>query len=128
MLEQYYRINEAVGVSIHIHSDGSVLLQLCSVAASGNELNIDKKVTDLKATGQLKEHIPAKSVIALNLSGKGVLQKKIEKTEEINQNNFNQILPNANIEDFYIQNFISGESSFVSVIRKVEADKWINEL
>lgn len=128
MLEQRYRINEAAGVSAHIDQDGSVLIQLCSVVANGNELNIDKRVIDLKAIGQLKEHIPAKSVIALNLSGKGGLQKKIEKTDEIDQNNFNKILPNANITDFYIQNFISGESSFVSVIRKVEADKWINQL
>jgi len=128
MLEQYYRINEAAGVSIHIQPDGSVLTQLCSVAATGNELSIDKKVTDLKAVGQLKEHVGVKSVIALNLLGKGILQKKIEKTAEIDQNNFSIILPNANIEDFYIQNFVSGESSFVSVIRKLDADKWINQL
>lgn len=128
MLEQYYRINQAAGVSIHINADGSILIQLCSVTANGHELNIDKKVTDLNALGQLKQHIPAKAVIALNLFGKGVLQKKIEKEEQITQNNFSKILPNANSEDFYIQNFISGGSSFVSVIRKVEADRWIDQL
>lgn len=127
-LEQYYRINQAAGVHVHLHMDGRTTLQVCTITASGNQLQIDKKITDLTSPEQLKEHLSVRSIIALNLSGKGILQKKIEKTEVIDQNTFNKILPNAKSEDFYIQNFVSGDSSFIALIRRTEADKWISRL
>ncbi|MDB5145471.1 MAG: hypothetical protein JWQ66_4184 [Mucilaginibacter sp.] len=128
MLEQYHRINQAVGVSIHFGQDGTVNINACGVIAKGNQLDIDKKALDIQATTGLTKHFQAKTPIALNLSGKGILHKQIEKTDTIDQANFSKILPNAAINDFYIQNFISGDSSFVSVIRKSEADKWIEQL
>jgi hypothetical protein len=128
MLEQYYRINEAAGVGITILQDGNIGIDACSVSIQNKQLNFEKKVTDLYTAEELIKHFPVKTIVALNLSGKGILQKQIERTEEINQNNFSKILPNAGIDDFYVQNFISGDCSFVSVIRKVEADKWINQL
>src|ERR1700722_5681032 len=128
MLEQYYRINEATGVSIALLPDGDIAISACSVAIQNNQLDFEKKVTDLNKAVELTKHFPPKSIVALNLSGKGVLHKQIEKTAEINQNNFSKILPNGNIEDFYVQNFISGGQSFVSVIRKADADKWISLL
>jgi len=127
-LVEYYRLNKVAGVNIHLQTGGEVLIQLCAVETSGNQLAITKKVADLTSIAQLTGHLPGKSVISLNLSGKGVLQKRIDKTETIDQNVFNKILPNAKLEDFYVQNFISGEYSFVSVIRKLEADKWISQL
>jgi len=127
-LEQYYRINHVAGVHIHIHPDGHATLQVCTIVASGNQLQIDKRITDLASPGQLKEYLPAKSMIALNISGKGVLQKRIERIEVIDQNTFSKILPNAKSEDFYVQNFVSGESSFISLIRGAEANKWMSQL
>ncbi|HTK18443.1 MAG TPA: hypothetical protein VL442_02970 [Mucilaginibacter sp.] len=127
-LEQYYRFNEVAGVHLHIHPDGGTAIQVCTVKATGNQLQIEKKITDLTSMGQLKAQLLAKSLIALNLSGKGILQKRIDKIATIDQNAFNKILPNAKVEDFYVQNFISGEASFVSLIRKAEADRWIDAL
>jgi len=128
MLEKYYRIDAATGVSITIHASGSAGINACSVSVRQNRLEFEKKITGLQNAEELSRHFQAKTIVALNLSGKGILQKQVEKIEEINQNNFSKILPNANMEDFYVQNFISGEKSFVSVIRKTDADKWINHL
>lgn len=128
ILGKYYRINKAAGVSIRMDATGQSMIQACTVSVNGDQLTIDKKLTGLQTIEQLKLELPAKSVIALNLAGKGILQKQVEATETIDQSNFNQILPNANADDFYIQNFISGSSSFVSVIRKTEAEAWINRL
>src|ERR1700743_187105 len=127
MLDEYYRINQAVGISIHILQNGSLQINACQVAVENNHLNFDKKIIDLANIGELKKHFPARSIILLNLSGKGILQKQVERAEKINQHNFSKILPNGNMDDFYTQNFISGSQSFVSVIRKGEADKWISE-
>jgi len=128
MLEPYYRINQATGVSINLLPNGETVINACSVIIKDNRLDFEKKVNALNTVEELNKHFPAKTCLALNLFGKGVLQKKIEKLEEVNQNNFSQILPNANFDDFYIQNFISGDWSFVSVIRKTDADKWIDLL
>jgi len=128
MLEKYYRINQAAGVSIHIKNDGALSVSACLVSVSDNQLEISRKLPDLKATDELKMQLPAKSFIALNLSGKGILHKKIDKVEAVHPGNFNLILPNGKPEDFYIQNFVSGDHSFFSIIRKTDADKWISEL
>ncbi len=128
MLDQYYRINEATGVAINMGQDGAITLDACSISINNNKLSFEKKLADLISVEALKEHFTPKTLIALNLSGKNIIQKQIEKIEEIDQNNFSKILPNATLDDFYVQNFISGNHSFVSIIRKTEADKWITQL
>jgi len=128
MLEKYYNINQAVGISIHILAYGGMLINACLVTVENNQLTIDKKLIDLESLEELKKHLPEKTPVALNLTGKGILQKQTEALSEVNQHNFSKILPNATISDFYLQNFVSGEQSFVSVVRKSEADKWIGQL
>lgn len=128
MLKKYYRINQAGGVSLTIRQDGTVTVFACVIAANGNQLDITKKKTELNSIDELKNYFPSKFPIALNISGKGVLYKQLERIEEISQDNFGKVLPNANIDDFYVQNFISGDQSFVAVIRKSEADKWLGLL
>jgi Tfp pilus assembly protein PilN len=128
LLDRYYRINQATGISIHIHTDGSLNISLCTVIATGNELNIQTKATGLTELSKLTQYIQPKSVIALNISGRGILQKQTDRTDVIDQQNLSAILPNINLIDFYIQNFVSGETSFLSVIRKSEADRWIDNL
>ena len=128
MLAKYYRINQAVGVSVDLITDGISRLNACEVIVKDNQLEISKKLIGLHSFEELKKHFPDKTVISINLSGKGILHKQIEKVEHINQNNFSKVLPNAKIDDFYIQNFITGIYSFVSLIRKVEVDKLIDQL
>ena len=128
MLKQYYRINQATGVSITISPAGQIIVNACAVSTAQNKLHFEKKVTGLQNIEELNKHFPEKTFIALNLSGKGVLQRTIEKTEQINTNNFTKILPNAKLDDFYVQHFVSGDQSFVSVIRRAEADKWIEQM
>jgi Tfp pilus assembly protein PilN len=128
MLEKYYRISRTAGVSINVRQDGSILIQACEITATGDQLSIDKKLLDLYTVEDLKKNLSAGIPVALALSGKGVLQKQIEKVEEINADNFNKILPGANIDEFYSQHFVSGVQSFISAVRKPDADRWINQL
>lgn len=124
MLKTYYRINEAAGLAIHISADGNAELNACAVTVNKNQLSIEKKVTGLADLNDLKKHFQIKHV-AVNLSGKGVLHKQTALIEELNAHNFGQLFLNAPIQDFYVQHFKSGDISFVSVIRKSEADKWL---
>ncbi len=128
ILDRYYRISQIAGLNLELGQDGLISLNLCVISVKNNSLNIEKKITDLGGIEELKKHLPGKSFVAVNISGKGVLNRQIEKTEEIDQQNFTKILPNASFSDFYVQNFASGDQSFISVIRQSEVDKWINQL
>jgi Tfp pilus assembly protein PilN len=128
MLKPYFRINEVSGVNLTIASDASLCINVCVVKANANQVEIKKKAIGLGSLKQLKEALPAKIPVALNLAGKGTLVKKIQGAEEIDANNFAKILPNANYEDFYLQQFTSGAQSYIALIRKEEAEKWLQEL
>jgi hypothetical protein len=128
MLEKYYRINRASGIAIHIAPDGSLAIALCTLKAEGNQLNIDRKVTGLNSIADLKKYLPEKSIVAMNLSGKGVLYKQTEKVEAVDQAVISKILPNANLNDFYVQHFVSGEYTHIALIRKEDANRWLDQL
>jgi hypothetical protein len=128
MLKPYYRFNTATGLSIHIQPDGEALIDGLTLTLNNQQLDLGRKINGIKSVAGLKEYLPAKTIIALNLTGKGILTKQIERLDEITEISFNKILPNANIGDFYVQNFVSGNHSFISVIRKAEADKWYSQL
>ncbi len=128
MVKDLYSINQASGITVYMQADGSITIDGCILSKNNKQLNIESKISGLTSIDELNKVLPAKTMLALNLSGKGVLTKKLEKLAEVTAANFNLILPNANFEEFYIQNTISSESSFISVIRKIEADKWLKQL
>ncbi len=126
-LKQYYQISQVAGVSIAIGRDGSLNIGACEIVINNDSLSFVKKAS-VNTLTELCSQLTANANVSLNLSGKGVLQKRINRIEEFTQNNFDAVLPNGKVDDFYIQNFISGEYSFVSLIRKAEANQWIAQL
>jgi hypothetical protein len=127
MLEQYYSINQVAGISIQIGYGAELKIHACGLSVEKKKLTFDQKITGIASIAGLKKHFAVK-LVALNLSGKGILQKQTELIQTIDQHNFSSIFPNADIDDFYVQNFRSGKRSFISVIRKKEADKWLQAL
>ncbi|WP_026898445.1 hypothetical protein [Daejeonella oryzae] len=128
MLKQYLRLNTVIGISIKINSDNSTTIQACKIHTSKNQLDFEKKALDLNTLEEFNNEFISKDYLSVNLTGKGILHKRIDRIDEINSSNFESILPNAVFNDFYIQNFISGKHSFVSVIRKTEAEKWLSSI
>jgi len=128
MLQQYLGINQAVGVGIAILRDGTYVINACSITANANQLDFETKILGLQSFDELSKHFQIKSLISLNINGKGIIHKQVERIDVLSQNNFSKIFPNANLEEFYVQNFISGSWSFVSVIRRTDADKIIGQI
>jgi len=128
MLRQYYRIGKAIGLHVHLSGDEGWTVSGCTVAINGNKLDIEQKAVLPKGLEELSKKITASVPVALNLTGKGILIKKIERQEDLTDASISKVLPNAKAEDFYIQNFQTGESSFVALIRRTEVDKWITRL
>lgn len=128
MLEKFYRIDKAAGVSITTLPDGHVAIAACSIAVNNGKLDFGKKLTDLKNITDLNKYLPPTMPVALSLSGRGILQKQIDKVDDLDDTTLSSLLPNATRSDYYVQNFISGQKSFISLIRKSEADKAIQQL
>jgi len=128
MLKQQAYISTAVGVDITINIDGSWTVHACRVTTSGNQLEIVQKEIGLTSIEALADYFAPKTLATLNINGKGVLHKQTDKINDLTQNHFAQLFPNTSLQDFYVQNFISGEQSFISLIRKNEADKILEQL
>jgi hypothetical protein len=128
MLEEYYYLDQCTGISLLSGRNGELQIAACSVRKKNNELSILKKITGIDDLKRLPEYLPAKALASLNISGKGVVHKRVDRLDEVTAVNFRQLFPNADIKDFFVQHFTSGPYSFVSVIRTDEAQKWLARL
>ncbi|MCJ8212045.1 hypothetical protein MUY27_20175 [Mucilaginibacter sp. RS28] len=124
MLSKYYRFQKVAGISIEVHRDGNVLYHVCCISLKGDQLSIDKHTVGLDQANELKKMVPPNVPVAVNIYGKGVLIKQLKA----DQTDFTQVLPNAQPDDFYIQEFNSGEAKYAALIRRTEADRWISQL
>jgi len=125
LLDRFYGIKQAAGLAIVIGKDGNAVVHYCQVALDGKNLSFESKLTGLSLQ-ELKKQVKAGVPLGVNISGRGVLYKQLERVEEIGASNFSSVLPNASIDEFYVQHYLSGGHSFVAVIRKTEADKWLD--
>lgn len=99
---------------------------------------LEKEKEKIKTTGQLtgltidglSEEITDKTPVFLSISGRGIVHKKVEITEDSNDADIlNKILPNASIDDFYLQKQeISEKHVYASIVRKEFVDKAIEDL
>ena len=127
VLDRFYGIKEAAGLGIVISKDGSATVNCCQLSLDGKNLSFENKLRRVSLP-EIKKQVKAGIPLSVNISGRGVLYKQLERVENIIPSNFSSVLPNASIDDFYVQHFPSGEHSFVSVIRKTEADKWLEAI
>lgn len=56
--------------------------------------------------------------VSLSLSGRGILHKRLVNPSSDDQKNLDSILPNAKVEDFYIQKFPVQQDIVFSLVRK----------
>lgn len=124
----FSKIDQCAGVGLRILGDRKYRIAALIVARKKQHLHFIKKFPELTTISELERKLPLKSLVALNLSGKGILYKSVDKLADINALNFKGLLPNAEIQDFYVQHFTSGERSFVAVIRKADADPIIQTI
>ncbi|MGN8072597.1 hypothetical protein [Mucilaginibacter sp. 22184] len=128
LLESYYNINEATGLSITISRDGQIQLDGCGILVKNNKLHLEKKVTAVSKIEELGKRFDTTLPVSLNLCGKGILYKQMPGVDDIGPEEFAVLLPRAEMTDFYVQHFRSADISFAAIIRRSEADEWISLL
>jgi Tfp pilus assembly protein PilN len=112
------------GIEIKIGGDDTYEFKIVTLSIEGQLVNIDSKK---QYTGTL-EKLPFTSTIPVSLSftGSGVLIKKTQFVEVLSDQVLQNLFPGLKIKEFYVQNFHSGEFSFVSVIRLEIIEKVLN--
>ncbi len=122
LLTNYYGIKAAAGLTVQTDREGQVAIALCQVFVNGKTLEIEKKHTGIKSMAELNGKLALGVPIALNLTGKGIIYKRLNNAATISSQNFSTVLPGSNFDDFVVQQFVSGDYSFIAVMRK--ADAW----
>jgi len=107
---------KAAGLEIIFLTDNSVQIHLMLLEIKSKLLSIQKKIV-LDRLDQITDHVSADFPISVVLNGKGILHKKISgaknKIEALQS-----ILPNANSDDFYFQEYRCDADQFISIVRK----------
>lgn len=128
MLERYTGFSQVCGVGVQVSPEGTAALSLCLVETKGQTLEIVKKVGGLISLKELLKHVPTSVPLALNLAGKGVLTRQLTTAEASGEDVFSKVLPGSDPGDFVLQTFEQGETSFVSLLRSSEAQRYLDEL
>src|SRR5690606_33707471 len=107
-LDKYNLIRgqSAIGVELIYNAKDSYTLIAIELTSSKNGIEISKRFTDITFEELVKEN--AKNLpLYISIGGKGIIHKKVKTNEHTkDQELLNQVLPNASLKDFYIQQSI----------------------
>ena len=114
-----FRFNSSLpsctGIEVKLFQDGSMELRMLSLSVDKKMIHINSKKAKKCTLETLANDITAPT--ALTLTGRGVLMKKTKRIEKLTNVAVQDLFPGLEFSEFYVQNFISGDCSFVSLIR-----------
>jgi|GEM_PF-1315624 len=117
--QDLYKDKQSVGIEIIFQPDNTKVYNFILLKKDKGALFIENSKEKITSIEDLKNRIPKNVPISLVLNGKGILHKTIsvnEKDTEITL--LQKVLPNAQIDDFYIQKIHLDDKIIASLIRK----------
>lgn len=122
--------SEIAGVEVIIKNDNSKEFNLIILKKHKLNLSIEKTHNSILSTEELIKYLPSKIAVCIILNGKGILVKKVEAVNDEDEISIlNKLLPNAILNDFYIQRSdVRDNQQFVAVARKEIIDKVLDDL
>lgn len=128
-LVHYFKgISEIAGVELLLRSEGDPEIQLVILSRQNNKVQMLRSEYQITSFKQLKEKLAKDVPVALSVSGKGIIHRKLTTPLSPGNNKVNAVLPTANAGDFYMQEFKTEDASFLSLARKAFIDKTLNDL
>ncbi len=119
----------AFGVELVFNTKDSYTLIAIELSSTKDGIEVSRKLVDTSLE-ELSKVNTKKLPIYFSLGGKGVIHKKIKADENVkDQELLNQVLPNASMNDFYLQQSkIEGFEYWISVVRKDVLDGLIQKI
>lgn len=118
------------GLEINYSPAGDMLFNLTILKRRADKLEIETIFTEIETWERAKKELPVSVPIALVITGKGILHKKVALSEKDDAlASLHKILPNAKSEEFYVQsNPAESNQGFVSIIRRETADSLLKSI
>ena len=130
-LDKYQLIKgqTAIGVELIYNSKDSYTIIAVELTANKDGVEISKRLMDVDFA-TLKKDNPKNVPLYISIGGKGIIHKKVKTGEHTNQQELiNQVLPNATLKNFYLQQSnINANEAWLSIIRKDVLDDLLEEL
>ena len=112
-------IDKIAGVEIMMEAESVLSYRIHIVTEKkGKIYSVLKHETD--SWEEVEKQITLDTPVCLVLNGKGVIHKAFKKTDtdEDSIQIINRLIPNVNVQEIYSQVFYSGQSGFLSIVRK----------
>lgn len=122
-LSYHQWIRNCTGLELSIGAGKAVDCRLCAITLEADQLSILSKEGFLCDLALVPQKIKSSGPFAIAITGRGILVKKVPCMDILQPETLHDILPNLKMEEFYIQNFISGEYSFIGMIRRERVDE-----
>jgi hypothetical protein len=110
------QIKKATGMEIFITSTGEYIINAVEIIVRKGQV-IKEREYYSSSIDELAKNIQLSNPVALTITGKGVLTKKIS-ADEFSGNYFDLLFPNSNPNDFYVSFNKTGGSVWIYLIRK----------
>lgn len=106
-------IKKVASISVYLNGDGLRFDALILKFVKG-EIEIQEEYNDLNTIEELTSKIGVQLPYVLNFNGKGVLNRKVDNSE----NKYQSILLNSNATDFYFTEYGLENNYYISVVRR----------
>jgi len=116
-------IPQLVGVELLLDEGEALTANLAVVKRAGTKVHFVNGEYRLTSLESLSEHIPHGTPVALTIGGKGIIHRALAGAHDGDA--LKQVLPNAKVDDFYIQKVETEGNTFLSVARKKLVDDLI---
>ena len=120
-------IKKVCAIELLIQSDNTYIGYGCILTRKKKEINIETVFEFDSTVNNLAEIIPVKIPTCLIINGKGVIHRLLDSEQLHTGAVLQNILPNANVADFYTSqlNSTNGQA-LISIIRNTELEKYLN--
>jgi hypothetical protein len=114
-------LTSCAGAEVRLEQDGTYKVRLVRLSIEKKLVEIVSKKIYAGSSLKIVSDVIAEP-LAITITGKGVLIKKISRLEVVSEQNLQHLFPALKLGDFYVQHFPSGEYSFISIVRRDIAD------
>ena len=116
--------DKVLGVELVFLGDQNYQCHYCLLRKAKDQVYLEEKNVSEGSLAQVMKYLPKGYPTALNLSGKGVVFKNLEKSAFIDSAQiFAAAFPAIQLNDFYIQCFLKGAGSLIHIIRRSLANQ-----
>ncbi len=112
-------------VEVECRADNSYQFNYLTIKRVNNKIKIIDKEKEIDSFAELKKHLKKDEPIAIAITGKGVLIKKIDDLKQQDDIDYlKYVLPNATLNDFILQSLSNERGAvFCAVARRDDVEK-----